>query len=190
MTRKLLAAAVATVALAVPANASADFFGAKLNKNIQPSNAGNGHHCVMGETGQCTRVSMDAYNNAGGEKAHKDGVIKQVKLIAQVGGKFRLQLAKARPGPETAKVVRNGPMIEFEGQQGGGIYYDVEKFNVNLPVKKGQYLAVKGGKTSMLRCSSGGPNQLIFKPPLALGGSFLPATDTDGCWLLLQAVYK
>lgn len=190
MTRKILTAALATVALAAPATASADYFGAKLTKQIQPSNAGDGHPCIMGQPGQCTRVSMDAYNNAGGERAHKDGVIDKVKLIAQVDGKFRLQIAKARANQEKAKVVRQGPKIEFDGQQGGGQTYDVETFNVNVPVKQGEYLAIKGGKTSMLRCSSGGPNQLIFQPALAVGGSFLPATETDGCWLLLQAIYE
>jgi hypothetical protein len=59
-----------------------------------------------------------------------------------------------------------------------------------VPVKKGQSLAIRSSETSMLRCSSGGPNQLIFSPPLSLGNPFQPATDTDGCWLLLEAVIK
>jgi len=42
----------------------------------------------------------------------------------------------------------------------------------------------------MLRCSSGGPNQLLFQPALGVNGPFETATDTDGCWLLLEAVIK
>jgi hypothetical protein len=42
----------------------------------------------------------------------------------------------------------------------------------------------------MLRCSSGGPNQLIFQLPLSLGNPFQTATDTDGCRLLLEAVIE
>jgi hypothetical protein len=42
----------------------------------------------------------------------------------------------------------------------------------------------------MLRCSSGGPNQLLFQPALPLSGPFETATDTDGCWLLLEATIR
>jgi hypothetical protein len=41
----------------------------------------------------------------------------------------------------------------------------------------------------MLRCSSGGTNQLLFQPPLPVGGPFEKADDDDGCWLLLEAIY-
>ena len=68
--------------------------------------------------------------------------------------------------------------------------YRLEKFKVNVKVKKGQYLATESKTSSMLRCSSGGANQLLFQPALDLGGLFEPATDTDGCWLLLEAVYE
>ena len=57
-------------------------------------------------------------------------------------------------------------------------------------MKKGQQLALRGNYTSMARCSSGGPNTLIYQPPLALGGPFAPATDTDGCWMLMEAVIR
>jgi len=50
MFRKIrTAAALAAVALAVPASASAESFGSKLTPNVQPSNAGvKGHPCEQG----------------------------------------------------------------------------------------------------------------------------------------------
>ncbi|HEU4598750.1 MAG TPA: hypothetical protein VFS26_03310, partial [Solirubrobacterales bacterium] len=60
----------------------------------------------------------------------------------------------------------------------------------NVPVKKGQQLALKGDITSMVRCSSGGDNTLIYTPPLMAGGAFRPATGTDGCWILMEAVIR
>jgi hypothetical protein len=191
--RTLVVMALGVAALmAVPASGfAATSFGAKLNSTIQPSNSLPAHKCDSGPAQQCTRVSMDAYNNAGHEKAPKDGVISKVKLIAGGEGHFRLQIAKAKPGPETAKIVRQGPRIDYEGQD--PMFdepYNVESFNVHVPVHKGEYLAIKAKRTSMLRCSSGGPNQLLFQPPLQVGGPFQPATHTDGCWLLLQAVYS
>jgi hypothetical protein len=195
MNRKILtAAALAALALAVPASASAESFGSKLARNIQPSNAGtDGHPCFKGMPGKCTRVMMEGYTNGPGvgkPKAPHDGKIKKLKLIAQGPGSFRPLLAKVKPGPEKAKVVRRGPKLRYDGQQGGGQSYDIETFNVNIRVKKGQYLAVESRRTSFLRCSSGGTNQLLFQPALQLNDPFASATGTDGCWLLLEAVYK
>ena len=66
--------------------------------------------------------------------------------------------------------------------------YKVESFDVDMKIKKGEQLALRGSITSMIRCSSGGDNTLIYTPPLFLGGYFTPASDTDGCWLLMEAV--
>jgi len=190
--RTLVVMALGVAALmAVPASGfAATSFGAKLNKTIQPSNSLPAQSCTMTPQ-QCTRIEMDAYNNAGHERAPKDGVIKKVKLIAGGSGHFRLQIAEAKPNKDKGRVVRNGPRIEYQGQPTPwGQTYDVESFNVNVPVEKGQYLAAKSRKTSMLRCSSGGANQFLFQPALSPGGPFETLSYTDGCWLLLQAVYK
>jgi hypothetical protein len=186
-------AAAAVAAMAIPSSGlAATSFGAKLNQNIQPSNSQPAHPCEYNAPAQpCTRVEMDAYNNAGHERAPKDGTIKQIKLIAGGAGSFRLQIAKANAVQQTAKVVEQGPTIHYQGQpNNNALHYEVETFNVNVPVKKGEYLATKSKKTSMVRCSSGGPNQLLFQPALSVGGPFEQATDHDGCWLLLQAVYS
>lgn len=192
--RRLVTALALGVAafMVVPASGfAATTFGAKLNKTIQPSNGSPAQSCVFMNPQQCTRIEMDAYNNAGHERAPKDGVIKKIKLIAADPGHFRLQIAEAKPDKDKGRVVRNGPRIDYAGQpNGGGLTYNVESFKVNVPVEKGQYLAAKSRKTSMLRCSSGGPNQFLFQPALSPGDPFQILSYTDGCWLLLQAVYK
>jgi hypothetical protein len=195
--RRLTVALAATgaMALAVPAiGHAATKFGAGVSPQMQPSNASvQGAPCFTSDPGQCTRVSPEAYTlgpGGGREQAPKERTIDKLRLIARGPGHFRFQLAEAKPNQEKAKIVRQGPVIEHEGQSDPNPPYEVETFNVDVPVEKGQYLAIKARRTSMLRCSSGGPNQLLFQPALTLGGPFAGADGTDGCWLLLQAVYE
>lgn len=193
----VLAAIVAMATMAFPAISAAApaKFGSKLNPTVQPSNSLPGLDC--GEVaGPCTFVQQEAYGRPdGGELAPKTGTIKKIRLIAGGPGSFKLQIAKVKRstlfGTNEAKVVANGPRISYQGQteandESGS--YRVETFDVDVPVKKGQQLALKGNLTSMIRCSSGGPNTLIYTPPL--GKSFRPATETDGCWILMEAVIR
>jgi hypothetical protein len=195
---KLILTAIAALALTIaPATASAApvKFGSKLNPTVQPSNSLPGLDC--GEVaGPCTFVQQEAYGRPdGGELAPKTGTIKKIRLIAGGPGSFKLQIAKVKRstlfGTNEAKVVANGPRISYLGQteandEAGS--YRVETFDVSVPVKKGQQLALKGNITSMVRCSSGGDNTLIYTPPLA--SAFRPATNTDGCWILMEAVIR
>ena len=123
-------------------------------------------------------VQNEAYGRPdGGELAPKTGTIKKIRLIAGGPGSFRPQIAKVKHSTSTtlgatkAKVdlhrpadllhaARPKPTDEDDG-------YKVESFNVNIPVKKGQQLALRGNITSMIRCSSGGHNTLIYTPPLS-----------------------
>jgi hypothetical protein len=181
-------AAAATLTLVSSADAATKF-GAELTPEVQPSNASEAHPCEP-SPGKCTRVSMEAYGRPdGGHKAPKDGTIKKVRIIAGEQGSFRLQLARAKANQEKAKVTYTGPKLSYDGQSGDEPY-EIESFKVNVPVEKGDHLGILSRKTSMLRCSSGGPNQLLFQPPLSAGGPFATADATDGCWLLLEAVYK
>ena len=67
----------------------------------------------------------------------------------------------------------------------------VESFDVNVPVKKGEQLAMyTKGSTSMIRCSSGGDNTLIYLNGKYSQQPFSPATETDGCWILIEAVIR
>jgi hypothetical protein len=196
--KKIVLAAIAVFAMTIaPASGMAApvKFGSKLNPTVQPSNSLPGLDC--GEVaGPCTFVQQEAYGRPdGGELAPKTGTIKKIRLIAGGPGSFKLQIAKVKRstlfGTDEAKVVANGPRINYQGQseandEAGS--YRVETFDVSVPVKKGQQLALKGNLTSMVRCSSGGPNTLIYTPPL--GSSFRPATETDGCWILMEAVIR
>jgi hypothetical protein len=197
--KKIILAAVAVIAMTiVPATAMAApvKFGSKLNPTVQPSNSLPGLRCSQEAPGPCTMVQQEAYGRPdGGELAPKTGTIKKIRLIAGGPGSFKLQIAKVKRstlfGTNEAKVVANGPRISYQGQteandESGS--YRVETFDVDVPVKKGQQLALKGNITSMIRCSSGGDNTLIYTPPL--GSSFRPATNTDGCWILMEAVIR
>lgn len=203
-TRKLVArtgilAAIAVVAMMIaPALGAAApvKFGSKLNPTVQPSNSLPGLRCSQEAPGPCTMVQNEAYGRPdGGELAPKTGTIKKIRLIAGGTGSFKLQIAKVKRstlfGTNEAKVVANGPRISYQGQTEANFEsdrYRVETFNVDVPVKKGQQLALKGNITSMVRCSSGGDNTLVYTPPL--GSSFRPATSTDGCWILMEAVIR
>lgn len=197
--KKVIFTAIAVLALTlVPATAMAApvKFGSKLNPTVQPSNSLPGLKCSQETPGPCTMVQQEAYGRPdGGELAPKTGTIRKIRLIAGGPGSFKLQIAKVKRstlfGTNEAKVVANGPRISYQGQTEANFEsgsYRVETFDVNVPVKKGQQLALKGNITSMIRCSSGGDNTLIYTPPL--GSSFRPATNTDGCWLLMEAVIR
>ena len=197
--KKTLFTALAVIAMMiVPATSMAApaKFGSALNPTVQPSNSLPGLDCGEAASGPCTFVQQEAYGRPdGGELAPKTGTIKKIRLIAGGPGSFKLQIAKVKRstlfGTNEAKVVANGPRISYQGQteandEAGS--YRVESFDVNVPVKKGQQLALKGNITSMVRCSSGGDNTLIYTPPL--GSAFRPATNTDGCWILMEAVIR
>jgi hypothetical protein len=200
ITRTAVFAAIAVVAMMIsPAlgTAAPVKFGSKLNPTVQPSNSLPGLMCEHQTPGAtCTMVQEEAYGRPdGGELAPKTGTIKKIRLIAGGPGSFQLQIAKVKRstlfGTNEAKVVYSGPRISYQGQTEANFEedsYSVETFPVNVPVKKGQQLALKGNFTSMIRCSSGGDNTLIYTPPL--GSSFRPATSTDGCWILIEAVIR
>jgi hypothetical protein len=200
--RTAIATALAATALAaIPAaNAgAATKFGAKLDPTVQPSNSLPRHPCTHQDPGlPCTMVENEAYYRPdGGERAPKSGTIRRIRLIAGGPGSFRLQIAKVKRstlhGTNQAKVLRNGPVIHYQGQgqdNWDSDHYKVESFKVSVPVGKGEYLAMRTKYTSMVRCSSGGDNTLIYQAPLLAGGGFAPAKSTDGCWTLMEAVIK
>jgi hypothetical protein len=197
--RSGIVAAFACLALAVvPTTGMAKapvHFGAKLNSTVQPSNSLPGLTCNGPETPlePCTMVLNEAYGRPdGGEIAPKTGTIKKIRLIAGGPGSFRLMAVKHINGTDS-KATRYGQRISYTGQsevaeEEGD--YRVESFPVEMKIKKGEQLALRGSITSMIRCSSGGDHTLIYTPPLFLGGSFTPASNTDGCWLLMEAVIK
>jgi hypothetical protein len=176
--------------LVAPASSMAARFGSELTPDTQPSNAGDGHECAP-NPGYCTWVMNEAYGRPdGGEKAPHKGKLKRIRLIANVPGSFRLQIVKVRPDG-SAKVVRKGPKVDYQGQSDpNALDYEIETFPVNIRIKRGHRLAIKTQSTSLVRCSSGGPNSLLYQPPLAYGAGFNQYDATDGCWLLIEGVVK
>jgi hypothetical protein len=179
-------------------------FGSKLNPTIQPSNSLPGMTCSPDPEALagpfCTMVQEEAYGRPnGGELAPKTGTIKTIRIIAGGPGSFRPQIASVKHTTSTtlgdikAKVTYTGPKFSYTGQTEANYEndsYKVESFKVNMPVKKGQQLALRGNISSMIRCSSGGHNTLTFTPSLRSGGPTRGATDASGCWILMEAVIR
>jgi hypothetical protein len=177
-------------------------FGSMLNPTIQPSNSLPGITCngLEAPGAACTMVQDEAYGRPdGGELAPKTGTIKTIRIIAGGPGSFRPQIATVKHSASTtlgatkAKVTYTGPKLSYTGQIEANYEndsYKVESFKVSIPVKKGQQLALRGNISSMIRCSSGGHNTLIFSPALRTGGPSQGATDASGCWILMEAVIR
>jgi len=163
-------------------------FGAKLTSNVQPSNSVPADDCEPTAGQSCTRVMTQALGRET-PRAPKDGTIAKIRLIAGESGRLTVYIAKIKDGT-TAKVMRKGPVIDFDGQPDNISNYKVETFSVSIPVKKGEVLAFKSTTTSVLRCNSGGNKHLIFQPSLQVGQGFQEADETDGCSMLIEAQYK
>jgi len=192
-----IALIVAAAALMVaPASGVAFKFGSKLTTDTQPSNAGTGQPCDIGP-GVCTWGMNEAYGRPnGGESSPFSGTLRKVRLIANAPGSFKLQILKVRDKGNNAfdgKVVANGPKITYQGQADpNALTYTIETFTLKNPIRirKGQRLGIRTASTSLIRCSSGGPNTLQWQPPLALGGGFGASNGYSGCWLLLEGIGK
>ncbi len=198
----VVALAGVTAAMAAPAASLASTpvqFGAKLSSMTDPANSTPARPCDEMAPGKaCTIIENEARERPDSlVTAPKSGTIKQVRLVAGGPGSFQLQIAQVKRstllGTNQAKVVANGPTIHYTGpdesdaQEG---IYKVESFKVSVPVKRGQYLAIKAKSTSALYCAGGGNNILTYQPSLKPGGSFRPATSDDGCDLLLGATIR
>lgn len=199
-----IAAALATVAMMVaPAAGLASTpvkFGAKLNPTVQPSNSLPGLRCIADPLrfSPCTMVQNEAYGRPeGGHIAPKTGTIKTIRLIAGGPGTMRIETAKVKQQTlfttKEAKLVHKGPKISYQGQTEANWEsdsYRVESFEVNMPIAKGEQLAIHSGNTSMIRCSSGGDNTLMYPLTYSPKHPFNAAEGSDGCWLLIEAIYK
>lgn len=198
-----LAGLVAAIVAPAQGLASAPVkFGSKLNPTVQPSNSLPGMTCGAAAMpgAPCTMVQDEAYGRPdGGELAPKTGTIKKIRIIAGGPGSFRPQIATVKHSASTtlgatkAKVSYTGPKLSYTGQTEANYEddsYKVETFDVSIPVKKGQQLALRGNISSMIRCSSGGHNTLIFSPALRTGAPSQAATNASGCWILMEAVIR
>ena len=198
----VLAAPLVLVGLTVSSGSAATatgptYFGAKLTTQSQPSNAENGQSCDenggIPSGSVCTWVAITAFENGSHFTAPRTGIVRHVKLVSCVKGKFRLQLAKAYPNARKARIVANGPEITYAGQSpcGGasGDHFVVQSFRVRLRVAKGDYIAIRARSTGTLSCS-GGDGFLLYAPPLRLGGPLRKSHSGASCDLLVQLSYR
>ena len=179
------------LSLLVPSSFAADHrFGSRLTGQEQPANSEQGVFCKNSRP-QCTWVMTIARNRPNdGHLAPKDGTIRRFRLIACERGSLQIQIARLNRGETQARVVRNGPRIIYDGDSNKcrGQRFDVESFNVNIPVRKGEVLAIKTRQTSSLYCS-GDNGVLRYDPPLAPGEGFRRPLNEDSCILLVEAEY-
>lgn len=183
-------AAVLGLLAVMPAAASAGKanFGAHLKGPVTPVAAPE--PCVAHPGDPCTRVPVyyDDPPHAGMVPfAPKKGKIKKIKLVAANPGKVKIQLAKVKgadPATAKVKIKRNGPKLKYKGTG------SVEVFKVNIPVKKGEWLAFKSKYADTLSCGTGFDSEAQFQPTLPVGGPLKVATDTADCTHLIGARMK
>lgn len=179
-------AVVGAMLLASTATA-ATVFGSKLNHEPTPPEA-----CRSAQPFKmCTWVLEIAQQNVGRERAPKNGIIAKLRLRSCTPGSFALQIARAFPASNQARVIRTGPTINYRGNPincTGG--FSIEEFNVNVPVLTGDFLAVLATRVGFIYNASG-EGSLLFDPPLADGAGFRVASNNTGeGFLLLQAFYN
>jgi hypothetical protein len=167
-------------------------FGSDLSSKPFPNEAGGdeAQTCDEAPLEACTRVMVDAYGANGRDTAPRDGVIDKIRIIAMDDGSARLFMARLDPSdPSQAKVTRKGPTFSYIGQPDSGpVFVNV----IDIPdmvVKKGERIAIKAVKFSGLRGGSGSGQSLDFQPGLLVGAPYAPS-DTDGWFMLVQAIYR
>jgi hypothetical protein len=196
MRRIAIPAALAAAALlALPATSGAFKFGAKLNR--EPSNSAPAHDCSQdgGDIeSPCTRVLVKSDTGLvdGNLTSPKSGKLTKIRVRAGAPGTIRFKLVRLKEPNPVAGTIKGKAVAKSKQFQVKGRGFDttdpVESFNVNMTVRKGDYLGFDSGKTSALRCNSGGLKQFLFSPPLAVGGSFRTTESTGSCTLMVQAV--
>ncbi len=189
-------AAGALLAIA-PAADAATTFGSRLNHN--PANAGD---CTQGDlTGPCTIASFIHPSDPNGDPysggAPVDGVITKFRTrIFGEGGAaatITLKLAEvSRPDPNSddtavARLVGTGPTVTVPAT-GDMQETPIREFAAQLPVKKGQHLALEGTNLWATYNTSGDQFSYVYSPPLLAGPA--RTSDIGTGELLVQAVIE
>jgi len=177
--------AALSVALAGTQALGQEIFGAKFTHQLTPP-----EFCDFTKKFHiCSWVLREAQGFAGHEKAPRDGTIAKIRIVAcKPAGSFVLQIVRVNPVTNEAKAVRTGPVINYQGTRRNCTVsnnFNIEEFPVNVPVKKGDSLAVIATQVRFMYNSSSGPSAL-FDPPLAEGDAFRARTTSSG-FLMLQA---
>jgi len=182
----------AVASLPAGASAAKPYFGSSLDHG--PANAGNtcAENGVKGAA-LCTHVGSYYPGNSGLAAAPFTGKITAFRVEAQgpTTLTFLLVTVKNLSSNEhsgQAKVVLVGPTVSVHGTQDANGDYQIETFKTNLPVTKGEELAVNTTSNTAEYCSDGTPGQLLFDPVLNPGQNFRKSNGVDGCLMLVQAV--
>jgi hypothetical protein len=194
----LTAALGAFAMLAGTASAKIFMFGSSLDH--QPANAGStcAQDGVSGPSATCTHVGSFYPGFSGHAQSPATGTIVAVQLLPM--------------GPMTMVVkvvnVRNLSSNEHHGQaqataKSGTIHVPgptadeqsigdipIETFFVQLPVKKGQEIAIDTKSNTAEYCADGTPGQLLFDPVLQIGKPFRGSQGVDGCLMLVRAIVE
>ncbi len=184
-----VALALAAVALLVaPAAGNAvTKFGAKLGGNPDPVNAAE--ECPDGG-GYCTRAPLryeDPTHAGIGPYAPHDGVVDKIKIVSATGTLFIPQVVKVKGNvaPITElKVKAEGPMLASAGPG------EIEAFDVDLPIKENERIAMRTQFAGALQCEPGIDNEAIADPLLLPSNVFTDADYYTGCTHLVQAVME
>jgi hypothetical protein len=196
MRRIAISAAVASIALlALPATSGAFKFGAKLDR--EPDNSAPPHDCSKdgGDIqSPCTRVMVASDTGLvnGNLTSPKAGKLTKIRVRAGAAGSIRFKLVRLKePNPVAGtikgKAVAKSKVFQVQGN-GFNATNAIESFPVNMTARKGDYLGFDSGKTSALRCSSGGTRQFLFHPTLKVGDPFRSTSFTGSCTLMVQAI--
>ncbi|MGA9795770.1 MAG: hypothetical protein WBQ17_09570 [Rhizomicrobium sp.] len=144
-----------------------------MTKQTEPANAGTGDFCNLKSGHEdCSFVLMQAYkcefgSCTNGHLAPQDGTIDKISLKACApGSSFVLQIATADATAKTAKVISSGPVINYKGDPNHCSNHNskIESFVVNVPIQKGDYLAIDAEKVGFVNCSDGGENMPFAMP--------------------------
>lgn len=161
-----------------------EIFGAKFTHQLTPP-----EFCTNPKSDMCTWVMREAQGNPRRVTAPRDGVISKIRLVACApGGSFVLQIVRVRTG-EKVVVVSTGPVINYQGTRRNcrvARGFDVEEFDVSVPVSKGDSLAVIATEVRFMYNASSGPS-IMFDPPLAEGDAPRTRGDLASGFLMMQA---
>ena len=208
MSRALIASAIGlTVVAMMVGSASAARqpgrvpvkFGANLTTHTQPSNSNPPEKCSETDDGDledapCTRMmlSSEVGSPSGHLKAPSAGTITQIWVIAGHSGSFIPVvgfLSNLSGGSGNGKITAHGPVLQHGSSFTSGSTYTIFKFTgLHITVKKNEYLGFRSKSTSILRCDSGSPRQLVFQPPLVVGAAPVANAGSDDCSMLIEAV--
>lgn len=194
----VIGAVGAMALLPAGAGAATTTFGSSLDHT--PANAGA--PCNQGSSQpavNCTHVGSFYPGFSGHAKARTNGKIVKIKIRPEAAMKFHFELVKVRNLSSDemhgqARVIFQSGIFAVPGptatQQSAGIF-PVRTFPADIPVSKGDELAITTKNNQAEYCSDGTPGQLTyFNPILSLGHPFRNNNGVDGCLLLVQAVVK